>query len=433
VQISSITLVVASSLCLTFGTAAAGEPAPVPAQPPVAAPVPEKAPIVQPAGQPQPQAQQKPPYEVPADIREMTNPAYLTELAQTHLNFGDTDRAEPLLRKVIERPGTEAQAPQLKSRAITLLAQLLERKNDYKGAAANYELAVNNATDPFEKARYTLNLATAYEQMNEFDKAAELIEQAAAIAKTSDNPSATWLKRDANRRSVDMMRRVPARADAGIKSAEEALAKNPKDEAALERLAEIYTSVKTDNVKALQYYEQLATLRPNTPEVLLRLSSLYQQNKMPEKAIETSRKLMDSAPKEQQSNYAYQVAMQMSYAGKKDEAIKFYEGVVGKEPAVDRQAMMLAMLYEQNNQGEQAEKMLKAAAASAKTPEEKASLLTRAAECARRRKDYVGAEQQLRAIYSEFKDNKMARERARGMLMQLYREQGKKDEPKLTD
>jgi len=107
--------------------------------------------------------------------------------------------------------------------------------------------------------------------------------------------------------------------------------------------------------------------------------------------------------------------------------------VVGKEPANDRHAMLLSMLYEQNGQGEQAEKMLKAAAQKAKTPDEKANLLIRAAEGARRRKDYAGAEQQLRAIWKEFKDSKMARERARMSLTQIYREQGKKDELKLEE
>jgi tetratricopeptide (TPR) repeat protein len=428
VQNSNYVFTLISCVCFSFSAAVAGEPAP-PQPPPVAVQAPLKVPPADTAGQPKPP--QKPAHEVPADIREMTNPSYLTELAQTHLNFGDTDRAEPLLRKVIERPAADAQGQQLKNRAITLLAQLLERKNDFKGAAENYDLAAKSATDPIEKARYTLNLATAHEHMNDLDSAAAMIDQASAIVKTSDNPSAAWIRRDINRRSVDIMRRVPARAEAGIKSAEEALAKNPKDENALERLADIYTSVKTDNTKALHYYEQLAAVRPNSPETLMRLSNLYQQTKQPEKAIETSRKLMESAPKEQQSNYAYQVAMQMSYAGKKDEAIKFYEEVVGKEPASDRHAMLLATLYEQNNQGEQAEKMLRAAAANAKTPEEKANLLSRAADSARRRKDYAGAEQQFRAIYAEFKDHKMVRERARAMLQQLHKEQGKTDELKL--
>src|SRR5687767_330382 len=96
VQTSARVFILMSAVTFSLCSLHAGEPAPAPAQPPVTAPAPAKPPVATPRGIAQPQPPAHTPPEIPADIRDMTNAAYLTDLAQTHLNYGDTDRAEPL-------------------------------------------------------------------------------------------------------------------------------------------------------------------------------------------------------------------------------------------------------------------------------------------------------------------------------------------------
>ena len=149
-----------------------------------------------------------------------------------------------------------------------------------------------------------------------------------------------------------------------------------------------------------------------------------------DKAIEVSKKLASIAPKEQKPQYAFQAALLLVQGGKKDEAVKVMEDIVGNEPVTDRVATLLATIYEQAGKLELAGKSLRAAASISKRPEEKITLSLRAADIDRRRKDYKTAEETLRAVLKEFKDDKNAQDSARAALAQIYREQGKEKELK---
>jgi tetratricopeptide (TPR) repeat protein len=414
-------------MVILSGNLLAEEPAPVP----VPTPAPAPATVPGPTGEVKPPADPKPPVETkPATDDDITSPSYLIDLAQVHLNHGSGKRAEALVRKALELNKDD----RMKGRATQLLAQVLERNQDVKGAAEQYDILLKGTVAVPERIQYLLALSSLRERNKETDKAIELLNEAAAAAKNStEKQNLQWVTREVNRRVVEIMRKDPERLNTMIADAEKKLTENPKDEQTIERLAEIYIIVKPDPAKALPLQEQLAALRPDALDVMHRLASLYQQNKQPEKALEIYKKLQAQAPKGQQMQYAFQGALQLNQMGKKEEAVKMMEEAVGPNPTRDQDASMLATVYDQAGQHENAEKMLKQAAELTKRPGEKGNLLVRAADSARRRKDYAAAETQLRAVMKEFKDQKNVVDYAKSMLTQLYREQGKEKELKFDE
>jgi len=365
----------------------------------------------------------------PAPTAEITDPRYLLDLAQTHLNHNSIERAEPLIRQAITHlPAADAA---LKARSATLLARVLEKKNDAAGAAEQYEAVIKASTEPTEKVNLLLALARTRDSLKEFDKAAAALNEASAVVRGNPgNQSLIWMQREVSRRLVELLGKDPERLAAATGEAEAALAKDPKDLAALERLSDIHMTVKPDAVKAIAYQERIVEQQPESQEALSRLSTLYMQARRMDKAIEVSKKLASIAPKEQKPQYAFQAALLLVQGGKKDEAVKVMEDIVGNEPVTDRVATLLATIYEQAGKLELAGKSLRAAASISKRPEEKITLSLRAADIDRRRKDYKTAEETLRAVLKEFKDDKNAQDSARAALAQIYREQGKEKELK---
>src|SRR5258708_40320516 len=82
-----------------------------------------------------------------SDVKDMTNPTYLMDLAMVHLRYGALERAEPLLRTALE----QSQDPRQKQQIISSLGTLLQRKGDWKGMAEMSELALAGNTAPGER------------------------------------------------------------------------------------------------------------------------------------------------------------------------------------------------------------------------------------------------------------------------------------------
>ncbi|MGD0094118.1 MAG: tetratricopeptide repeat protein [Planctomycetota bacterium] len=172
------------------------------------------------------------------------NPAFLNDLAQVYLRYGVLDKAEPLLRSAMEKSKDPAQ----KQQALSSLAQVLQRKGDAKGAAELYEQALQGAANPAEKTRVQMSLAESYAGANEFEKAEKILNEIAA--RSDQNPMAVYQRQEAQRQLAQIWQKEPGRLDKVIEETEKALAANPKDAAALERLAEIYSRAKPDGAKA---------------------------------------------------------------------------------------------------------------------------------------------------------------------------------------
>jgi tetratricopeptide (TPR) repeat protein len=364
----------------------------------------------------------------PVGDAEITNPAYLIDLAQVHLVHNALPRSENLARRAIEL--LKGKDERLRSRAIQLLANVYERKKDLSAAAAQYEEVVKAAQTSPERVNALMALSSLRERNKEIDQALRHLDEAATLAATApDRQSLQWVQREVNRRCLDILRRDPERLDTAIVALEKARSTDPNDDTARDRLAEIYSSTtRQDPAKALPLLEEIAASRPDVVSVQQRLAALYSKTQQPEKALEIYRKLQASGPKDQQTNFAFQASQQLVQMGRKDDAIKLMSESIGATPVKDQDASMLATIYEQAGQQEQAEVMLKKAAELATRPAEKGNLLVRAAEFARRRKDYSGAETQLRAALADYKDHSGVVNYAKTILTQVYRDQGKEKE-----
>jgi tetratricopeptide (TPR) repeat protein len=351
------------------------------------------------------------------------DPAYLIDIAQAHLNHGFPDRAEIYARKAVETVKDGADK-QLKIRCYMLLGQVLDRKNDPQ-AGDQYAAAIEQAPDLFQRVQLMTSLSEVKKKSKDYAGAAKILADAKALLKNDTNPNTEWLLRDLQRREIDLARQDPERKAAMIAEAEAAAEKEPENIATLQRLSEVYANLKPEPAKSLPIQEKLVQLQPKSIEALSRLSSLYQQLRQLDKALETTQKIIELAPKEQKNVYVFQATSLLIQMGKKDEGVKLFEDAIGPDP-VGHNVNLLAAVYEQSGNIEKAEGLLRK---SAENPQiqalEKSALLIRIADLARRRKNYDGAEAILRSVIKDYPGQKDMQNFAKRSLEQLYREQGK--------
>ena len=403
------------------GVALAGEPeqpAPVPQPRQPAAqpqPSPQSAPSPRPVGAPGAAAQPNlSALQGPPDVRDMTNSTYLTELAQVHLRFGALDRAEPLLRSALEKAKDASQ----KQAACAALATLLQRKGDWQGAVALYETAVAGATNPNDQGRLKLTLADACRNAGQLEAAEKLLLEVAQAKE--DQAGGQWLKQEAQRNLLQLWRGQPAKLEAAIRDTEAAVAKDPKDAASLERLAELYTSAKPDPAKAAECYDKLCGLRPDDKNLQRKAGAYYQQTKQFDKAIAVYRRLLGAAAaKEEAQQYAMMVGQVLLQSNKKQDAVDWMKSSFAKEGASARELGMLAMFYEQAGMPVEAEAVLSQAETAAQSAADKADYKVRRGELATRQKDYAKAEELIRAALKDCQDNPAISSRANFALKRL--------------
>ena len=361
-----------------------------------------------------------------ADVKDMTNPAYLIELAQLHLRYNALERAEPLLRTALEKSKDAMQ----RQTVFSTLGMLLQRKGDWKSAVELYGSALQTGANPAERQRMQLSLGEAYVHTEEFEKAEKLFLEvsngsAPNVPGSAPNMpgSASMFKQEALMNLRNLWQKQPGRLDSVIRESEEALAKDPKDAGALERLAEIYSGAKSEPAKAADYFEKLSALRPDDKAVQRRLIGFYQQSRQFDKAIGQYRKMMAvSASKEERAQNSFQVAQMLLQSGKKDEAVAWMTSDFAKDAASPHDFFLQAMFYEQAGMNTEAEAALLQAETSAKNPNEKAEFMLHSAEFELRRKEYAKAEERLQTIMKTFKDNPGVSSRANFAMKRLERE-----------
>jgi tetratricopeptide (TPR) repeat protein len=348
---------------------------------------------------------------VPPDIRDMTNPGYLIDLAGVHMRYGALDRAEPLLRGALEKAN-----PQQKQQAYQTMAQLMQRKNDWKGAVECYEGLVAAVTTPLEKSSMTLGLADAYIHNNEPDKAEKLLNEIPPTPK--DHPEQQWIQQRAFQLLSQILQSKPGRLDQYITDAEAALVKTPDDAILIDRLAEIYSNLKRDPAKALPYLEKLSTLRPDDRFLQQRIIWNYQQSRQFDKAIELYKKMIANpgARKEDVHQNNLQIGFLLLQAGKKDDAVAWVRENYAKDMLSVQDNSMMAIFFDQAQMVDEAEACLNKLAEGVKTPQEKADAKVRMAELQLRKHDFAKATELAQAVLNEFKDNLNASQRANGVI-----------------
>jgi len=412
--------------CAIAGTLSAGEdappkPAPVPAPvatPPAAVPAVPK-PVAAPIG-PRPVAAPKPPIpEMTPAVKEMSDPRYLLDLAQVHLRYNALDRAEELLKKAQPL----AKEPDVKTQIGFALGTLLQRKQDYKGAAASIEEVIGQATNLSMRAQYTLILADVYTQDGDPSKAEKSLNDLVTAVGTSNKPEEQWIRSAVNNRLTSIWQNQPGKIDQMVAAAEEAVAKDPNNADALNRLGDLYNSSgKRDPVKAAAVYEKLLALKPNDVSLLLRQASAFQETRQFDKAIEVHQKLLKLDPKGVGQSSNYQIAQLMLQSGKKDEAVKWAKEHMAPDNSSPYNAMMMASFLEHAGMNAEAEEAYVKLRETAQAPQ-KAEYSLRLAEFARRRKDYKKAEEELERVLKENPDEKNVAARANAALNRIKQEE----------
>ena len=356
----------------------------------------------------------------------MTNASYLLDLAQVHLRYNALDRAEEMLKKALAGVKT----PDEKARVNYQLGALFQQRRDWKSAAASYEEALTSVTNPAQKGQYAVALSDAYTQAGEIDKAEKVLTEIAS-ADGPPRPEDAWVKNMAWQRLLSVWQRQEGKLEKVSAELEAQLAKDPQNMVALEHLSEIYSGARRDAKKAIVVLEKLSEKKPADNSLQTRLASMYQEDKQFDKAIAIHQKLMASDPKGVGQFSSLQVAQILLQSGKKDEALAWVKEHLAKDASTPGSVSMLEMFYEQAGMLEEAEDALSKMAAQAQSGPQKADYLLRLADLARRRKDYVKAEKEIRGVISTFKDEKNTLARANSALVRLFEEQGKMGELKL--
>jgi tetratricopeptide (TPR) repeat protein len=326
-----------------------------------------------------------------------SNAAYLLDLAQVHARYGAMDQAEPLLVKAQATASAEQ-----KMQVAMLLAHIAEQKKDFVGAAKVMEAAVAVVPEGIERVRAMLHLATLLQQGQNNEGAEKVLLEACKAPQTT--PETKMIAQEAQRSLLGVWANMPGRLDAAVKDAEAAVAANPKDEAALSRLADIFTSYKADAAKASGALEKLAELRPDSQETHYQLLGAYRQSKQHDKAVEYCRKKLPSQNKSSAVRMAFDIGQLLLQSGKKDEAVAWMREKFDKPDRTLEECHMLSGFYQSAQMLDAAEETLSKGLPLSRSPHEKAGLMLRLATMAMQRKDFLKAVALLDGVEKEFKD-----------------------------
>jgi tetratricopeptide (TPR) repeat protein len=370
----------------------------------------------------------KPP-EMPADVRDRTHPGYLADLAGVHLRYGAAERALPLFQRALQH----AKSDHIKGRIYSLLGSHYQARQDWAAAAKQYESLMGLAVHPAQKANAAMVLSRMYQKLEKPGQAERVLH---ALCRQRDDPKAgnmKWIRRNALKELGRMWKDKPAKLDQLIRETEAAVERDPRDEGALEQLAEIYSSLRRNPKKAAAVYERLRDLHPDDLRILQHLAGLYQQSQRLPKALEVLRVLHANSIKGIKSHYAFEIARLMIMMGQKEEALAWAGEHLAKGADDPSRLALLASFYERADMRVEAENALKKALEKAQTDLQRATFRLRIAEAQSKRKEYVEAEKNIRAAIKLASKHRGTLARARSALVDLYRAQDRLDELKVEE
>jgi len=324
------------------------------------------------------------------------DPALLIDLARVYFQHGLPDDGAVLLEKAQAKA-----SPAQKLELATMLSHRLMQKQDFAGAVKILEPAIVSLPEGTSRARALMQLANLHLQ-NKANDAAEK-----ALAEASKQPldpqEAAYLSQAIQQQWLHAVASNPERLAQVTKDSEAALAANPKDEAALVRLREIYTSLAPNTEKAIAILERLAAIKADL-ETQTRLAYAYRQNKQYDKAIALYKTMMATQPQSQAGPSAAQVGHLLLLAGRKDEALAWMKAQFEKPGQTATDCNLLGGFYQTAQMPEAAEDMYAKCLPLASTPDAKAGIMLRIATSAMQRKAFDKADETLRAMETEFKD-----------------------------
>ena len=241
---------------------------------------------------------------------------YHFELAQVHQRYGKFDEAQQCYTRGIE----VAKSPQLKVRILSAWGHWLAKTKKPDEARAKFEQALAVAENERTKCQIALSLARALEQAGKIDEAAKHYEYVASHAETP------WLRESAQNQLFSAYRKA-GKLDEMVKRYQDALAADPKDEAAMRALLAIHSRIKPDTGKALAVCEQLSALKPDDAAVLTKLADLHLRARQTDKAIAIYEKLAEQQPA-QKSRYYERISHAYLTTKDKEKAVQWAEKIV---------------------------------------------------------------------------------------------------------
>lgn len=299
-----------------------------------------------------------------------------------------------------------------------LLYECLIRTQTYDDALTLGRELLTLSPSPEERLVLNQQLAALLHRMGKSAEAEALVTQ----AMSQEHDAATQAKYEAQLRSI--WRHTPGRTGEVVSNFTNRLAANPRDEAALWQLGDIYLKSRRDHKAAQPVYEQLAALHPEDPQIQVVLLGIYRETEN----FDGMRRVYENRLAQSGSNdptVRFQIAQTELQAGRGDEAIAYAEKHLSGESATPFQLQMLSAVYNKAGRKDDAMATLDTAIVRETNAQQQVSMQFQKTEMLIWNKRYDEAEKLLRLIIQAAGDNKQIESRAKGEIVRIYEIQGR--------
>jgi tetratricopeptide (TPR) repeat protein len=302
-----------------------------------------------------------------------------------------------------------------------MLYECLVRTHAYEEALALGRELLELSPSPEERLTLNRQLAALLHRTGKAAEAEVLLVQAMG----GEQDATVRAKYEAQLRGV--WRHTPGRMDEVVSNLTERLAVNPKDEAALRQLGDIYLKSRRDPKAAQPVYEQLAALHPDDPQIQAALVGIYRETQ----TFEGIRGIYEKRLAQTGGNdptLRFQIAQTELQAGRGDEAVAYAEKHLSGDNATPFQLQMLSTVYDKAGRRDAALATLDTAIARETNAQQRVSMQFQKVEMLIWNKKYGAAESLLRSIIASSGDDQQTVSRAKGEIVRIYQMQGRLSE-----
>jgi tetratricopeptide (TPR) repeat protein len=324
------------------------------------------------------------------------------------------DKALPLLKAAFT---ATADADQRMPVGMALYECLI-RTRAYEEALALGRELLTLAPSPEERLLLTQQLAALQHRMGKTEEAETLLAQTLA----NEQDATRRAKYEAQLRGV--WRHTPGRTAEVVSNLIDRLSQNPRDEATLRQLGDIYLKSRRDFKAAQPIYEQLATLHPDDQQVQAALLGIYRENE----DLAGLRRVYESKLSQAETDdpaLHFQIAQVDLQAGRGDEAVAYAEKHLSGANATPFQLQMLSSIYDKAGRKDVAVSALDTAINRETNAQQRISMQFQKADMLTRSKQYAEAETVLRAIIQTAAEDKQTISRAKSEIVKIYEMQGR--------
>ena len=225
--------------------------------------------------------------------------------------------------------------------ASRLLGRLYYGNEQIDEAIDVFEALVKKDPDDYLSLDY---LSSLYIDKKNYDKAEEYLKKTIEVRSNLDT---TYFK-------FGLIDEIRERFEDAMKHYEMALAYNPHNSQARERLAQVYMKQKSYG-KAIEEFEALSREQPDNAEMHIRLGILYFEEKEYERALDEFKSALKIKP--QNISVRYYIALVLEETAHYDEAVAELKEIISREPKNTNAFLHLAYIYTKLKRDDDAIKM----------------------------------------------------------------------------